>query len=195
MTSPAAGSPQTMLAIGYTQNGAAADVLKQLTVQKPTPGKRQLLVRVHAMSTNPVDGKLRKGAATAAAPSSTAATAVCRRAGERIPATRLSCPDCRWTRCRGCCGGGWCRMQALSRRRSNVLLQPTHVSLACSRVARSKFRLQRSRRVGAVHTGGRAHGWQEARDPVHVRAVIHLRCELIRKGCAGRKRRACRCAR
>lgn len=51
-----------MKAIAYTQNGAAS-VLTDLQLPAPTPGPRDLLVQVHAISVNPVDTKVRSGAA------------------------------------------------------------------------------------------------------------------------------------
>ncbi|KTC51251.1 NADPH:quinone reductase, partial [Pseudomonas putida] len=51
-----------MKAIAYTQNGAAS-VLTDLQLPAPTPGPRDLLVQVQAISVNPVDTKVRSGAA------------------------------------------------------------------------------------------------------------------------------------
>ena len=51
-----------MKAIAYTQNGAAS-VLTDLQLPAPTPGPRDLLVQVQAISVNPVDTKMRSGAA------------------------------------------------------------------------------------------------------------------------------------
>lgn len=51
-----------MKAIAYTQNGTAS-VLTDMQLPEPTPGPRDLLVHVQAISVNPVDTKVRKGAA------------------------------------------------------------------------------------------------------------------------------------
>ncbi|MBD8595819.1 zinc-binding alcohol dehydrogenase family protein [Pseudomonas sp. CFBP 8758] len=51
-----------MKAIAYTQNGTAS-VLTDLQLPAPTPGPRDLLVQVQAISVNPVDTKVRSGAA------------------------------------------------------------------------------------------------------------------------------------
>lgn len=51
-----------MKAIAYTQNGTAS-VLTDMQLPAPTPGPRDLLVQVQAVSVNPVDTKVRKGAA------------------------------------------------------------------------------------------------------------------------------------
>ncbi|MEZ5886350.1 MAG: zinc-binding alcohol dehydrogenase family protein [Paracoccaceae bacterium] len=53
-----------MRAIGYEKAGAidAAHALIDLLVDEPTPGPRDLLVEVRAVSVNPVDTKLRRGA-------------------------------------------------------------------------------------------------------------------------------------
>ncbi|MDI5929777.1 zinc-binding alcohol dehydrogenase family protein [Rhizobium leguminosarum] len=51
-----------MKAIGYTRIGAP-DVLMDVEVETPKPGPRDLLVKVKAVSLNPVDFKVRKGAA------------------------------------------------------------------------------------------------------------------------------------
>ncbi|MBD8602960.1 zinc-binding alcohol dehydrogenase family protein [Pseudomonas sp. CFBP 8771] len=51
-----------MKAIAYTQNGTAS-VLTNLQLPAPTPGPRDLLVQVQAISVNPVDTKVRSGAA------------------------------------------------------------------------------------------------------------------------------------
>ena len=51
-----------MKAIAYTQNGTAS-VLTDMQLPEPTPGPRDLLVHVQAVSVNPVDTKVRKGAA------------------------------------------------------------------------------------------------------------------------------------
>ncbi|WP_213878334.1 zinc-binding alcohol dehydrogenase family protein [Pseudomonas sp. dw_358] len=54
-----------MKAIAYTRNGPidAADSLIDLELPTPVPGSRDLLVEVHAVSVNPVDTKIRAGAA------------------------------------------------------------------------------------------------------------------------------------
>ena len=51
-----------MKAVGYTQNLPSADEnsLQDIQLPDPTPGPRDLLVRVEAVSVNPVDTKLRK---------------------------------------------------------------------------------------------------------------------------------------
>jgi zinc-binding alcohol dehydrogenase family protein len=51
-----------MKAIAYSQNGTP-DVLTDLELPTPTPGPRDLLVHVQAISVNPVDTKVRTGAA------------------------------------------------------------------------------------------------------------------------------------
>ena len=51
-----------MKAIAYTQNGTAS-VLTDLQLPAPAPGPRDLLVQVQAISVNPVDTKVRSGAA------------------------------------------------------------------------------------------------------------------------------------
>jgi zinc-binding alcohol dehydrogenase family protein len=51
-----------MKAIAYTQNGTAS-VLTDMQLPAPTPGPRDLLIHVQAISVNPVDTKVRKGAA------------------------------------------------------------------------------------------------------------------------------------
>ena len=51
-----------MKAIGYTDNGPAA-VLTDLELSEPTPGARDLLVEVRAISVNPVDTKVRTNTA------------------------------------------------------------------------------------------------------------------------------------
>lgn len=54
-----------MKAIVYTQHGLpidAPDALVEIDLPTPTPGPRDLLVKVAAVSVNPVDTKLRKGA-------------------------------------------------------------------------------------------------------------------------------------
>lgn len=50
-----------MKAIAYTHNLPATDAasLQDITLPAPTPGPRDLLVRVHAISVNPVDVKIR----------------------------------------------------------------------------------------------------------------------------------------
>jgi len=53
-----------MRAWAQTEFGGV-EVLKLLTLPKPTPGARDLLVKVHAIATNPVDGKRRKNYASA----------------------------------------------------------------------------------------------------------------------------------
>lgn len=54
-----------MKAVGYHTSGSLErpDALVDLTLPAPTPGPRDLLVRVKAVSVNPVDVKLRAGAA------------------------------------------------------------------------------------------------------------------------------------
>ena len=47
-----------MKAIGYRRNGSA-DVLVELSLPEPVPGRRDLLVAVRAVSVNPVDYKVR----------------------------------------------------------------------------------------------------------------------------------------
>ncbi|HSI47385.1 MAG TPA: zinc-binding alcohol dehydrogenase family protein [Ideonella sp.] len=56
-----------MKAIGYRQNLPAdhAEALLDLELPTPEPGPRDLLVRVKAISVNPVDAKVRKGSAPA----------------------------------------------------------------------------------------------------------------------------------
>jgi zinc-binding alcohol dehydrogenase family protein len=49
-------------AIGYTQIGGP-EVLTDITIEKPGAGPRDLVVQVKAISVNPVDTKVRKGAA------------------------------------------------------------------------------------------------------------------------------------
>jgi zinc-binding alcohol dehydrogenase family protein len=51
-----------MKAIAYSQNGTAS-VLTDMQLPSPTPGPRDLLVQVQAISVNPVDTKVRSGAA------------------------------------------------------------------------------------------------------------------------------------
>ena len=51
-----------MKAIAYSQNGTAS-VLTDMQLSSPTPGPRDLLVQVQAISVNPVDTKVRSGAA------------------------------------------------------------------------------------------------------------------------------------
>lgn len=55
---------RTMKAVGYRQAGPidAADSLVDVALPVPTPGGRDLLVEVQAVSVNPVDTKVRKGA-------------------------------------------------------------------------------------------------------------------------------------
>lgn len=58
-----------MKAIVYTQHGLPIDnpeSLIDMDMPEPTPGPRDLLVRVHAVSVNPVDTKVRRGAAVTA---------------------------------------------------------------------------------------------------------------------------------
>jgi zinc-binding alcohol dehydrogenase family protein len=52
-----------MKAVGYYQNLplTQAEALLDLNLPEPTPGPRDLLVQVHAVSVNPVDTKVRKG--------------------------------------------------------------------------------------------------------------------------------------
>lgn len=54
-----------MKAIAYTRNGPidAADALIDIDLPEPTPGPRDLLVQVRAVSVNPVDTKIRAGVA------------------------------------------------------------------------------------------------------------------------------------
>ncbi|TWI69170.1 zinc-binding alcohol dehydrogenase family protein [Pseudoduganella lurida] len=55
-----------MKSIVYTQNGLPIDQpdsLHEMELPDPMPGPRDLLVRVHAVSVNPVDTKIRKGVA------------------------------------------------------------------------------------------------------------------------------------
>jgi zinc-binding alcohol dehydrogenase family protein len=55
-----------MKALVYTQHGLPIDdpaALVEMTLPDPVPGPRDLLVRVHAVSVNPVDVKVRAGAA------------------------------------------------------------------------------------------------------------------------------------
>ena len=47
-----------MRAVGYTKTGGP-EVLTDVTIEEPTPGPRDLLVEVHAVSVNPVDTKIR----------------------------------------------------------------------------------------------------------------------------------------
>lgn len=49
-----------MKAVGYRATGSA-DVLVDIDLPKPTPGPRDLLVEVRAISVNPVDAKIRAG--------------------------------------------------------------------------------------------------------------------------------------
>ena len=49
-----------MRAIGYYTTGSV-DVLVDVDLPKPTPGPRDLLVEVRAISVNPVDAKIRAG--------------------------------------------------------------------------------------------------------------------------------------
>ena len=49
-----------MRAIGYYTTGSV-DVLVDIDLPKPTPGPRDLLVEVRAISVNPVDAKIRSG--------------------------------------------------------------------------------------------------------------------------------------
>jgi NADPH:quinone reductase-like Zn-dependent oxidoreductase len=49
-----------MRAIGYYTTGSV-DVLVDVDLPKPTPGPRDLLVEVWAISVNPVDAKIRSG--------------------------------------------------------------------------------------------------------------------------------------
>jgi NADPH2:quinone reductase len=51
-----------MKAVGYTKNLAITEeqALQDITLPTPTPGARDLLVRVEAVSVNPIDTKLRK---------------------------------------------------------------------------------------------------------------------------------------
>ena len=49
-----------MRAIGYHTTGSV-DVLVDIDLPKPTPGPRDLLVEVRAISVNPVDAKIRSG--------------------------------------------------------------------------------------------------------------------------------------
>jgi zinc-binding alcohol dehydrogenase family protein len=56
-----------MKAIVYSQNGlpiSDENALYELEVDKPTPGARDLLVKIHAIAVNPVDTKVRAGAPT-----------------------------------------------------------------------------------------------------------------------------------
>lgn len=56
-----------MKAIVYTQHGLPATdphSLVEMELPKPVPGPRDLLVRIHAVSVNPVDTKLRRGSPT-----------------------------------------------------------------------------------------------------------------------------------
>ncbi|RZL02661.1 MAG: zinc-binding alcohol dehydrogenase family protein [Rubrivivax sp.] len=57
-----------MKAVGYHQNLPLSqpESLLDLDLPEPTPGPRDLLVEVHAVSVNPVDTKVRKGMAPAA---------------------------------------------------------------------------------------------------------------------------------
>ncbi|GGY00827.1 zinc-binding alcohol dehydrogenase family protein [Massilia dura] len=58
-----------MKAIVYTQHGLPIDdptSLVDMDLPDPAPGPRDLLVRVHAVSVNPVDTKVRRGAAVTA---------------------------------------------------------------------------------------------------------------------------------
>ncbi|HEX8602836.1 MAG TPA: zinc-binding alcohol dehydrogenase family protein [Pseudoduganella sp.] len=58
-----------MKAIVYTQHGLPIDnpeSLVDIDLPEPVPGPRDLLVRVHAVSVNPVDTKIRRGAAVTA---------------------------------------------------------------------------------------------------------------------------------
>ncbi len=49
-----------MKAIGYYTPGSV-DVLMDVELPEPTPGPRDLLVEVRAISVNPVDAKIRSG--------------------------------------------------------------------------------------------------------------------------------------
>ena len=49
-----------MRAIGYYTTGSV-DVLVDVDLPKPTPGPRDVLVEVRAISVNPVDAKIRSG--------------------------------------------------------------------------------------------------------------------------------------
>ncbi len=51
---------QTMQAVGRDKLGSP-DVLKLVTVPRPTPGGTEVLVRVYAAGVNPVDWKTRQG--------------------------------------------------------------------------------------------------------------------------------------
>ncbi len=56
-----------MKAIVYSQNGlpiSDENALYELDVEKPSPGARDLLVKIHAIAVNPVDTKVRAGAPT-----------------------------------------------------------------------------------------------------------------------------------
>ena len=48
------------VAIGYRIKGGV-DVLTEIELPRPTPGPRDLLVKVKAVSVNPVDAKRRQG--------------------------------------------------------------------------------------------------------------------------------------
>ena len=62
-----ANEKSTMKAIGYQTPGPIdqEDALVDITVEKPTPQHRDLLVKIEAISVNPVDTKLRKNRAPA----------------------------------------------------------------------------------------------------------------------------------
>ena len=49
-----------MRAVGYYTTGSV-DVLVDVDLPKPTPGPRDVLVEVRAISVNPVDAKIRSG--------------------------------------------------------------------------------------------------------------------------------------
>src|SRR5439155_16450924 len=59
---------RAMKAVGYHKNLPinAREALEDLELPAPVPGVRDLLVRVHAVSVNPVDTKVRAGSAPAA---------------------------------------------------------------------------------------------------------------------------------